>query len=282
MLAAIITITLAVGVTIIRPNEPTEGVQRSTQVADQERERVQQFWVVYRQGTQARIAGNVDAAAEAYRQALSLDSDHADALYYLGNMELQRGRLGEAETAWRHLLDLDSASARAHVQLGRVLSCSDRDTLNLTGAQKAFERAILINQEETGPLLLLAEVALALEDVPQAQNLLADLLRTNASSVGANYYLGFIHWTRSDKARANDLFAAAVNAAHPQEDSTGVAGEGDTRSGSAPMQAEQIRCRGFESQYKDLTTGSPTEMDRRYGSTLQWLEMLRLRPRQAY
>ena len=154
---AVTVVTLVVGGILIRSDDQMEGVQASNQLVDTDRERVQQFWVVYRQGTQARIAGNVDAAAEAYRQALSLDPDHADALYYLGNMELQRGRLGDAETAWRHLLVLDSASARAHVQLGRVLSCADRDTLNLTGARQAFERAILINQEETGPLLLLAE-----------------------------------------------------------------------------------------------------------------------------
>ncbi len=279
MIRAVIIVTLGVGIACTRSDDQTDDPQSTSGLADQDKERVRQFWNVYREGTQARVAGNTDAAAEAYRQALTFDPEHTDALYYLGNMELQRGRLREAEAAWRRLLELDSTSARAHVQLGRVLSCPDRDTLHLVGAKQAFEKAVLINQEQTGSLLLLAEVALALEDVPQARRIFEDALRTNAGSVGANYYLGFIHWTSGDKARANDFFAAAVAAARPQVDTTGVIGEGDTRSGSTPLQAEQVRCRGFEAQYDDLGTAAPKAMDRRYGSTLQWLEMMRLHPR---
>jgi cytochrome c-type biogenesis protein CcmH/NrfG len=275
----IIVVALTVVIGCTRPDDQAGGAQQSSRLADQDRERVRQFWIVYRQGTQARVAGNTDAAAEAYRQALTFDPEHADALYYLGNMELQRERLSEAEASWGRLLDLDSTSARAHVQLGRVLSCPDRDTLDLAGARQAFERAILINQEETGPLLLLAEVTLALKDIPRARRIFQDALRTNEGSVGANYYLGFIHWTSGDRARANDFFAAAVAAAQPQDDTTGVVGEGDTRSGAAPLLAEQSRCRGFEAQYDDLATAAPKAMDRRYGSTLQWLETMRRRPR---
>ncbi len=256
-----------------------EPVSRTpeTRVSDTERQRVQQFWAQYRSATQARIRGDADAAAAGYRQALTLNPDHHDALYYLGNMELERGQFAEAQAAWQHLLDLDSTSSRAHTQLGRVYTCSDRDTIDATAAQAAFHKALAINQEETGPLILLGQVAIVLDSLTLARRHFEDVLLTNERSVAAHYFSGFIHWTADDRGRALSSFEAAIAAATPLQDTTGVPGEGDTKQGITPLVAESNYCRGFEQQYENLESATHDDMAARYRATANWVDHMRAR-----
>ena len=65
---------------------------------------VRQFWIHYRRATDLRIGGQTAQSLAEYERALEFDPDHEDALYYRGNVALERG----------------PHSARAHGQLGAL------------------------------------------------------------------------------------------------------------------------------------------------------------------
>ncbi len=60
------------------------------------------------------------AAMAAYRRALELDPQHADALVNLGRLLHEARRLEEAEECYRRVLEMNPASAVAHFNLGVV------------------------------------------------------------------------------------------------------------------------------------------------------------------
>jgi tetratricopeptide (TPR) repeat protein len=243
-------------------------------IAVDDRERIRAFWVEYRKATQRRIRGDIEAAAVAYHAALALDPTHEDALYYFGNVQLELGAFDEAEASWTQLVEFDPNSSRAHAQLGRVLSCADRPAVDLRAAEAAYRKALTINQEETGPLLRLAQVALARGDHIRAQRLFDDVLRTNETSVATLYYLGYIAWRGGNSSRATVMFTAAIDAATPDEPPAGVLSEGDTKEGTTPLLADRTFCRGPERQYDGFEDANLADLTTRYHATQVWFEKL--------
>ncbi len=69
-------------------------------------------------------------------------------------------------------------------------------------------------------------------------------------------------------ADAEALFATAVQHSRPEEPAGGVPGEGDTKSGAAPMIAAERHCSGIQPVVDDLAEQSDAdlsqEMNRRY------------------
>jgi tetratricopeptide (TPR) repeat protein len=65
-----------------------------------EKEKIQQFWTVYRKATDYRIAGNIEEANEHYQAALELNDNHEDTWYYLAASYRALGKLDKAEDAW--------------------------------------------------------------------------------------------------------------------------------------------------------------------------------------
>ncbi|HET9708249.1 MAG TPA: FG-GAP-like repeat-containing protein, partial [Gemmatimonadales bacterium] len=85
-----------------------------------DRASVEQFWALMREGTAQRVARQSAAALATYQRALALNPNHADALYYAGNMQLALGDYADAAATWRRLLALDPASARGQSQMGAL------------------------------------------------------------------------------------------------------------------------------------------------------------------
>jgi tetratricopeptide (TPR) repeat protein len=228
-----------------------------------ERARVTGFWARYRDATTRRIAGNLEAASEAYARALELDPTHGDALYYLGGMRLALGDFPAAERAWRLLAETDSSSARAHSQLGVLFLCLDEGApFQLDSAEAHFERAHQLNREETGPLLRLAEAALVRGDAARASGFIGEVLGSHRTSSAARFYAGYLAWKREDRGAAERLYREAAAAADSAPAPAGaVPGEGDTRGGG-PMTAHPPRC----DQFRQLTAslGQPPGMAGRY------------------
>ncbi len=69
-------------------------------------------------------------------------------------------------------------------------------------------------------------------------------------------------------ADAEALFATAVQHSRPEEPAGGVPGEGDTKSGAAPMIVAERHCSGIQPVVDDLAEESDAdlshEMNRRY------------------
>ncbi|MDA0337500.1 MAG: hypothetical protein O2782_20240, partial [bacterium] len=92
--------------TFVACGEPaaTPASEAAVSVATAERQRVVEFWRVFRQATTLRVAGDVVAARASYDSALVLNPDHGDALYHAGGVAFQLKDYAAAESRWRRLL----------------------------------------------------------------------------------------------------------------------------------------------------------------------------------
>ncbi|HEX7024291.1 MAG TPA: FG-GAP-like repeat-containing protein [Gemmatimonadales bacterium] len=229
------------------------------------REQVLAFWSVYRRATALRIAGDTSAAT-AYRQALALNPDHEDALYYLGQMELRLGHFAAAERAWRALARVNPQSSRPHSALGSLYLClAEGAPFHLDSAEARFRRAHEINPEETGPSLHLAEVALMRNDPAAAGRRLAEVLGSHATNPAAQFYRGYLAWKRGDTREAEAALRRAAEGAAIRARPQNVAGEGDTRAGTPLGPAGADRCEELRDASATPGPGAPPAgMNARY------------------
>jgi protein O-GlcNAc transferase len=87
--------------------------------------------------------GNLDEAIAAYRQAICLKPDYADAYSNLGIALRDQGKLGEAIVAYRQSIGIKPDFAQAHSNLGNAL----REQGKLDEAIAAFRQAIRITPD---------------------------------------------------------------------------------------------------------------------------------------
>jgi tetratricopeptide (TPR) repeat protein len=216
---------------------------------------IREFWEIYRAATGHRMAGRIGAARDAYRRALELNPRHEDALYYLGNMELELGDYDEALSAWARLVQVNPGSARAHSRLGDLYACTDSGApRDFAKAEAEFRRALELNREETGPLLRLGEVALMRGNLAGATSFLNAVVGSHSRSVEAHFLKGYVAWKQAQPDSAAALFRKAVALARPAQPIQHLPGEGDTKRGLAPAVARTSRCRVFEAQIERLSS----------------------------
>ena len=243
--AAVLIVFVAITVWKARP-APVERAEGADAQTTAEQEDIRQFWTLYRQATQHRMAGRLGEAASTYQKALALNDRHEDALYYLGNMHLEQGHFAEARATWERLARLNPNSARAHAQLGDLFLCRSQDTLfDLDAAEAAFTRALAINSEETGPLLRLGQTALVRGDREKAQYYFNAVIGSNYKSIEAHVLKGYLAWKQGHAAQAATLLGQAATHARPEAPPQGVLGEGDTKPGTTPMMAGASSCMLF-------------------------------------
>lgn len=225
-----------------RLERPIEDARPADSAAVLVQERVRRFWELYRGATAARVAGEIEKAVALYHAAIELNRTHEDALYYLGNLQFGLDRFADAEWAWRRLAEVNPVSSRAHAQLGMLYACrAHPEGFDAAAARAEFRRALEINQEETGPLLRLGELALLAGDQGSARQQLSAVVRTNPRSAEAYFLLGYIAWADSQRREAAAWLQEATRAARPLEAVAAVPGEGDTRSG-IPLERRASPC----------------------------------------
>jgi enediyne biosynthesis protein E4 len=218
------------------------------------RAEIAEFWERFREATRLRIAGSNGAAQVAYTRALELNPRHEDALYYLGNTELELGHYREALSAWERLVAVNPGSARAHSRLGDLYLCGDPGApRDLAKAEAEFRRAAEINREETGPLLRLGELALIRNQPADATRYFDAVIGSHARSVEAHLLKGYLAWKQAQAGPAAALFRTAVTLAQSTQTIPHRSGEGDTKRGLAPAVAPTSRCRMFEAQLDSLS-----------------------------
>jgi tetratricopeptide (TPR) repeat protein len=249
-----------------------------------EKERIQQFWTIYRRATDHRIAGRLKSAAGDYREALNLNDKHEDALYYLGNVYLALGEFTSAEKTWKHLVYLNPNSARAHFQLGDLyLRFDQKQFFDIDAAEAEFQRTLEINKEETAPLLRVGQVALIEGRLSDAQKFFDAVIGSNYRSVEAHFLNGFIAWQKGDREKASTFFGKAVQSSRPFESVLGIPGEGDTRREGDSLwisrQSDQQAI--FQEHIGELSglaqENLSREMEVRYQKLLLFLDQLRRR-----
>ena len=91
-------------------------------------------------GMLAQQGGNLTAAADFYRQALTIDPDQFEALHFLGVLEAQRGNLFEADRLVGRSLAINAQRAEAHVNHARILRSLDRPVAAIERCDQALAR----------------------------------------------------------------------------------------------------------------------------------------------
>lgn len=197
---------------------------------DPERQRVVRFWDLFNAATRVRSSGDCAGAVPLYEEALALDPEHEDCLYYLGQCRRELGEPGSARTALERLVELDPESARGHLALGALLASPDPDEpMDLEAAEGHLRRAHEINGEETGPVVRLGEVTLVTGRPEEARVWFEAALQTNEKSVEAALLAGYIAWEAGEASDPAPLARRVRGATTVEGPVKGVLNEGDRR-----------------------------------------------------
>jgi len=168
-------------------------------------------------------------AIRLFREAITLNPQHEDARYYLGQCLAGQGDVEGALEALEALQQLNPHSHRAWQQWGVIRAVFARSDADLAAAERALQQAHAINPEETGALLVLGEVALLRGDLRLADERLAAATRTNPRAVGGFFLRGYLAWKRGDPAAARHFLEQARAALGPDWQPKGATSEGDVK-----------------------------------------------------
>ncbi len=208
-----------------------------------DKQRLVEFWSTQRAAMDAlKRDGDVPRAILLLRQALALNPAHGDSRYYLANCLAIEGRTGEALAELDRLRRAEPMSHRAHKQWGVLRAVTAASPGDLEAARLALERALEINQEETGSLLVLGEIALLEGDRELADQRFEWACRTNPKAVGGFFLRGYLAWKRGEAQAASALLAQAHAARGEAWKPEGTVAEGDV---ATRMHREQTPLTGF-------------------------------------
>jgi len=196
-----------------------------------ERQRIAAFWEIQRAAMDAlKRQGDVARATDLFRQALALDPEHEDARYYLANCLAAQGETEAALAELAHLAELNPASHRAHKQWGTLRAMTARSDADLAAAEEALDRALALNQEETGGLLVLGEITLLRGRPEEAERHFEHACHTNPKAVGGFFLRAYLAWKRGDGEGSRQLLKRARAALGEDWVPEGAVAEGDVEA----------------------------------------------------
>lgn len=130
--------------------------------------------------THARAAGDLDAAAQGFRQALEIDPANNSARLNLASTLIQQGDLSSAGSLLEEALRYDETNSSAHYNLGLVLEQTGQRDLALEHMRQATDLAPDYVDAHLNYGLLLQEVG-RLDEAEQQYSLAAQLDPTDAT-----------------------------------------------------------------------------------------------------
>ena len=168
-------------------------------------------------------------AAGLFREALAMNPQHEDSHYYLANCLVLLGDIPGAIAQLDELARINPQNHRAFQRKGELLAASATSRSQLEQARRALTAAIHLNSEETGTLVLLGEVSLAMRDLVAAEQDFGHACQTNPRAANAWFLRGFIAWKQGHAREASADLSAAHNARGPDWKPSGSVLEGDVR-----------------------------------------------------
>lgn len=210
--------------------EPTSGVSSpGTDVAEMtDRERILAFWEQQRAGMDAfKIEQDIDKAAVHFAAALELNPEHEDSRYYLANCLAVQGQIDQAMTHLEKLMEINSLSHRAYKQWGIMRAMTAASPEDLEAANRALERSLEINKEETGTNLVLGQIALMRGDHELARQNFTWNTGTNPRSTGGFFLQGYLAWKQGDEAASVGFLEQALGTRGEDWKPEGAVAEGD-------------------------------------------------------
>ena len=155
----------------------------------------QTFWAYYNRATEYRLQGKEDSSIIAYQEALKLNPDHEDALYYIGNMYMKMDKFDKARETWEKLIELNPQSERAYNQLGNLYFCvKHTEYFHPEKSKWYFKRAAGLNNLTLNPNLRLGEIALFQDSTNDAFGILNKLSVMDQKNAEIFFILGYLNW----------------------------------------------------------------------------------------
>ena len=205
--------------------------QASNKIEAAQAEQVHRFWDTYQQASRKRAAGELEAAATLYNEALKLRPNHEDSLYYVGNCYFEMRRYQDAIAAYQQLIAVNPlGSSRGYVQLALVHAWLDPAApVDLDQADQYFQKALQIDPD-SGALLGIGEVALLQGKWDKAVDALQKENADNAMSMACPYLLGYLSWRKGEREDAWRWFRLAVQRGELKKPAIKWTEEGDVKA----------------------------------------------------
>lgn len=211
-------------------NPVTSAAQPEMPTAPADNTTLAQFWSKQHAAMDAvKREGNCPKAVPLFREALALNPQHDDARYYLANCLVKLGDVPGALVQLDEIVRFNPQSHRAFQRKGELLAASASSRRQLERAYQALDRAIHLNSEETGTLVLRGEVSLAMKDLAGAKQDFVHACQMNTRSTAAWFLRGFIAWKQGDTRQAAAYLKATRNARGPDWKPPGSRLEGDVQ-----------------------------------------------------
>jgi len=184
-----------------------------------------------------------------FREALSINPSHEDSHYYLANCLAASGNISAALAELDKLAHINPQNHRAFQRKGELLAASADSRSQLESAREPLNAALRLNSEETGTLLLLAEVELTLGNFGAAQNHLTHVCQANPRAADAWFLRGYIAWKRHEKHETLTMLEATRTARGRDWKPAGSVAEGD-------VNGRMFRESGFLNVFEEQWNGS--------------------------
>ncbi len=206
-----------------------------------------QFWQKQHAAMDAmKRERNFTKAVQLFRAALAINPEHEDSHYYLANCLAALGEVAAAIEELDALARINPQNHRAFQRKGELLAASARSRGQLNPARQALDKALRLNPEETGTLVLLGEVALAQGDFAVAERDFTNACQANPRAANAWFLRGYMAWKQGDPRRVSRELAAARLARGADWKPSGSVLEGDVQK---RMYAESGFLNIFEEQW---------------------------------
>lgn len=137
-------------------------------------------------GVRCHQAGDLEQAEAIYRQVLTHDPRHTDALHLLGVLAYHSGRLEEAEELINRAIKLSPKAALFHDSLGRLLMCQQK----LPAAIKAYRTALSLNPQLASSCNDLGVALLAEGEIKEAAAWCRRAIELNPENAESRFNLG--------------------------------------------------------------------------------------------
>lgn len=164
---------------------------------------------LFAMGVAAHRAGDLVNARIAYERVLSIAPRDVDALNNMGVLLSALREFDRAEQLLRRAIALSPRNAGAWNNLGTVL----RERGQPSDAIAAFQYALSIDPEHQGARVSLAQQFLAIGSLPQARQILEEVLAANPAVPEAQYALGQVLELQGDKAGALRAYGTFIRIA---------------------------------------------------------------------
>jgi len=222
------------------------------------------FWLKERAAMDAmKREQNFTRATKLFREALAINPTHEDSHYYLANCLAAASDVTGAISELDTLIRINPQSHRAFQRKGELLAASASSKIQLEAARQVLNDALKLNPEETGVLVLLGQVELAMGQSAMAETTFARACQANSRAANAFFFRGYIAQSRHDSKTAAAMLEAARKARGPDWKPAGSVLEGDVK---ARMYSESGFLGVFERQWDGVS--SP---DRAFRDLAAWL-----------